>query len=67
MKRNRIEKGVVNNAFRVMLQRMETSRFLRMAALDPGATILKVGCGRGAGTGSYMRYLRATTRSRAMG
>jgi len=49
MKLNRIEKWVVNNSFRVMLQRMEMSRFLRMAPLDPGGTILEVGCGRGAG------------------
>jgi ubiquinone/menaquinone biosynthesis C-methylase UbiE len=49
MKLNRIERWVVNNSLRVMLQRMEMNRFLRMAKPHPGATILEVGCGRGAG------------------
>jgi len=49
MKLNRIEKWVVNNSIRVMVQRVEMSRFLRTSALGPGGTILEVGCGRGAG------------------
>ncbi|MFZ0450618.1 MAG: class I SAM-dependent methyltransferase [Desulfatiglandaceae bacterium] len=49
MKLNRVERWVVNNSLRVMLQRMEMNRFRRMAALHPGATILEIGCGRGAG------------------
>ncbi len=58
MKLNRVEKWVVNNSLRVMAQSFEMKRFLRMAPLHPGATILEVGCGRGAGGRLILKALQ---------
>ena len=49
MKLNWAERWVVNNPFRVMEQRIEMKLFERMEPLAPGATLLEIGCGRGAG------------------
>jgi ubiquinone/menaquinone biosynthesis C-methylase UbiE len=49
MKLNWAERWVVNNPLRVMEQRMQVRWMKGALALAPGATILEVGCGRGAG------------------
>ena len=58
MKLNWAERWVVNNPFRVMEQRVETKLFERMGPLAPGATILEIGCGRGAGAGLIRQKFR---------
>jgi ubiquinone/menaquinone biosynthesis C-methylase UbiE len=49
MKLNWAERLVVNNPLRVMEQRMQIRWMKDALALAPGAAILEVGCGRGAG------------------
>ena len=49
MKLNWAERWVVNNPLRVMQQQLEIKCFRKMMPLAPGASILEVGCGRGAG------------------
>jgi ubiquinone/menaquinone biosynthesis C-methylase UbiE len=49
MKLNWAERLVVNNPVRVMVQRQIIRWIKRVADLTPGARILEVGCGRGAG------------------
>ena len=49
MKLNWAERWVVNNPIRVFHQHQEIKWFRRMMPLKPEATILEVGCGRGAG------------------
>ncbi len=49
MKLNWVERLVVNSPFRVAMQRVEIRRLRAMMALDPGATVLELGCGRGVG------------------
>ncbi len=49
MKLNWAERWVVNNPFRVLQQQIEIKCLQRMMSLAPGATVLEVGCGRGAG------------------
>jgi ubiquinone/menaquinone biosynthesis C-methylase UbiE len=49
MKLNWAERWVVNNPFRVFQQQLEIKWFKRMMPLKPGATIVEIGCGRGAG------------------
>jgi len=49
MKLNWAERLVVNNPSRVFQQWMEIKRLKQMNDLAPGAVILEVGCGRGAG------------------
>ena len=49
MKLNWAERWVVNNPTRVFQQHIETKWLQRMMPLKAGATILEVGCGRGAG------------------
>lgn len=56
MKLNWAERAVVNNPSRVFQQWMEIKRLKRMNDLAPGAVILEVGCGRGAGA----RLIRKT-------
>ena len=49
MKLNWAERWVVNNPVRVFQQHIEMKWFRHMMPLKAGATILEVGCGRGAG------------------
>jgi ubiquinone/menaquinone biosynthesis C-methylase UbiE len=49
MKLNWAERLAVNNPFRVIQQRMEIRWMRRQVGLSPGARVLEVGCGRGAG------------------
>lgn len=51
MKLNWAERWVVNNPCRVLEQRCQIRWMKKMMPLDPGARILEVGCGRGAGAG----------------
>jgi ubiquinone/menaquinone biosynthesis C-methylase UbiE len=46
---NWIERLVVNSPVRMAMQRVEIRRLRAMMALEPGATVLEIGCGRGAG------------------
>ena len=49
MKLNWAEKCVVNNYLRVLEQHLQVRHFRQVSDLRPGARILEVGCGRGAG------------------
>ncbi len=49
MKLNWVEKRVVNNPTRALEQKFELMWFQKTVPLKPGATILEIGCGRGAG------------------
>jgi ubiquinone/menaquinone biosynthesis C-methylase UbiE len=49
MKLNWAERLVVNNPVRVLVQRLLIRWYKRQTFLQPGAKILEVGCGRGAG------------------
>ena len=49
MKVNRAERWVVNNSFRVLVQRYLIRWFKEKTLLSPGSRILEIGCGRGAG------------------
>jgi len=49
MKLNWAERWVVNNPVRVFEQRMLVQRLKKMRELEPGARIVEIGCGRGAG------------------
>ena len=49
MKLNWAERWVVNNPSRVVQQKIEMKWFQKMMPLEPGASILEFGCGRGAG------------------
>ena len=49
MKLNWAERWVVNNPVRVFEQRMLVQRLKGMRDLEPGAVIVEIGCGRGAG------------------
>ena len=49
MKLNWAERWVVNNPLRVFQQQIEIKWLRSMMSLKPGADILEIGCGRGAG------------------
>lgn len=49
MKLNWAERWVVNNPSRVFQQRIELGWFKKKMPLKPGAAVLEIGCGRGAG------------------
>jgi len=49
MKLNWAERWVVNNPSRVIQQRMEIGWLKKKMPLKPGAAVLEIGCGRGAG------------------
>ncbi len=49
MKLNWAERWVVNNPMRRLQQRLEIYWLSRIIPLDPGASVLEVGCGRGVG------------------
>jgi ubiquinone/menaquinone biosynthesis C-methylase UbiE len=58
MKLNWAERWVVNNPSRVFQQRLEIRWMKRVLPLDPGATVLEVGCGRGAGAAIILEHFR---------
>jgi ubiquinone/menaquinone biosynthesis C-methylase UbiE len=49
MKLNWMERLFVNNPIRLAMQHLEINWFQSIMALEPGARILEIGCGRGAG------------------
>jgi ubiquinone/menaquinone biosynthesis C-methylase UbiE len=49
MRLNWAERWAVNNPARIIEQRIEINAFYRMLPLKAGATVLEIGCGRGAG------------------
>ncbi len=49
MKLSWLERSLVNNPFRVLMQRLELRWLRGRLPLPPGAVVLEVGCGRGAG------------------
>jgi len=49
MKLNWAERWAVNNPLRPLQQRLEIRWMVKRARLNPGAIVLEVGCGRGAG------------------
>jgi ubiquinone/menaquinone biosynthesis C-methylase UbiE len=49
MKLSWLERSLVNNPFRVLVQRLELRWLRGRLPLPPGALVLEVGCGRGAG------------------
>lgn len=51
MKLNWAERWVVNNPSRVLEQKFQIRWLQKVMPLQPGASILEVGCGRGAGAG----------------
>ena len=55
MKLNWAERWVVNNPSRVIQQRVEMRWLRKKSPLKPGAVVLEVGCGRGAGAGLILR------------
>lgn len=58
MKLNWAERWVVNNPVRVFEQRMLVQRLKNMRDLGPGATIVEIGCGRGAGAALVLEEFR---------
>jgi ubiquinone/menaquinone biosynthesis C-methylase UbiE len=59
MKLNWAERLVVNNPGRVFEQRAEIRWLQKRRPLPPGALVLEVGCGRGAGAGMILREFQA--------
>jgi ubiquinone/menaquinone biosynthesis C-methylase UbiE len=55
MKLNWAERWVVNNPLRVIQQRLEMRWLRKNSNLKPGAVVLEVGCGRGAGAGLILQ------------
>ncbi len=55
MKLNWAERWVVNNPLRVIQQRLEMRWLRKKSYLKPGAVVLEVGCGRGAGAGLILK------------
>jgi ubiquinone/menaquinone biosynthesis C-methylase UbiE len=49
VKLNWVERLVVNSPIRVAMQRIEIRSLRAMMALESGATVLEIGCGRGVG------------------
>ncbi len=58
MKLNWAERWAVNNPTRPFQQRLEIRWMKKRFSLRPGATVLEVGCGRGAGASLIMRGFR---------
>lgn len=50
MKLNWAERVAVNNPLRPLQQRLEMNWYQKQVRLEPGARILEIGCGRGAGS-----------------
>ncbi len=58
MKLNWAERWVVNNPLRVFQQKIEIKWLRSMMSLKPGANILEVGCGRGAGANLIFKIFK---------
>ena len=58
MKLNRMERWVVNSPLRLLMQRGEILWFQRRLPVAANATVLEIGCGRGAGAEVLRRRLR---------
>lgn len=58
MKLNWAERWVVNSPPRVMEQKVEIMLFSAMRPLAPGARVLEIGCGRGAGAALIYKKFR---------
>src|SRR5512137_1880248 len=58
MKLNWAERLVVNNPLRVVEQRIEIKWLSKAGVLKPGARVLEIGCGRGAGSGLILEEFR---------
>jgi ubiquinone/menaquinone biosynthesis C-methylase UbiE len=58
LKLNWAERLVVNNPLRVLEQRLEVRWFKSRISLRPGANILEVGCGRGAGANLILKRFK---------
>ena len=61
MKLNWAERWAVNNPLRVIQQKWEIRWFWRKSSLPPGAAILEIGCGRGAGARILYRTFQPRT------
>jgi ubiquinone/menaquinone biosynthesis C-methylase UbiE len=61
MKLNWAERWVVNNPLRVLEQSSQVRWMKGVAPLEPGATVLEVGCGRGAGAGLVLEAFEPET------
>jgi ubiquinone/menaquinone biosynthesis C-methylase UbiE len=61
MKLNWAERWVVNNPSRVLQQGMELRWLHRRMSLKPGALVLEVGCGRGAGADLILKKFQLET------
>jgi ubiquinone/menaquinone biosynthesis C-methylase UbiE len=57
VKLNRMERWVVNSPLRLLMQRWEILWFQRRLPVPAGATVLEIGCGRGAGAEVLRRRL----------
>jgi ubiquinone/menaquinone biosynthesis C-methylase UbiE len=55
LKLNWAERWAVNNPLRIIEQRWELRWMARRAGLPPGAAVLEIGCGRGAGAAQLLR------------
>jgi ubiquinone/menaquinone biosynthesis C-methylase UbiE len=61
MKLNWAERWVVNNPLRFIQQQIEIKWLKKMMPLTPGATILEIGCGRGAGAKLILKEFQPST------
>jgi len=58
MKLNWTERLVVGNPMRVVMQHLEINWFQSILPMEPGATILEIGCGRGVGAKLIIDHFR---------
>lgn len=61
MKINWAERLMVNSPVRVLVQRLLIRWFKKKTVLEPGARILEVGCGRGAGAAMLLKEFTPAT------
>ncbi|MHB8068676.1 MAG: class I SAM-dependent methyltransferase [Desulfobaccales bacterium] len=61
MKINWAERLMVNSPIRVLVQRLLVRWFKQKTLMEPGATILEIGCGRGAGAAMLLKEFAPAT------